>query len=162
MAEFKKLETIGEVVRLIEAMHLIEGEVAKHATTLIGPRNRGSTTTADLSAIPPETPLQEVTSQFTQVLSNGTRCYVVNAPQLEGKINCISLAVALVSDLTVKARIGAHGPELFAEAAVQQAQPTDEIYIITGQSPDGVEVVYTWHPGPPMVVLHPHTAVKLA
>jgi len=156
------LAYISNVVNLIYSNTRSQNEaLAKHAKTLIGPRTRGSTTSNGLGYIPSYRKLNKI----NHPLVTDADCYVIHAPELNGRIEAVALEFAWKKNLVVNLREGAHGPELFVDQSQNgQSVPEDNIYIIVGKE-GNEDADFTWHPGEPLLPLdkgiNPNTAVKL-
>ncbi len=153
---------------LIDRM-LAGGEnLRQHAETLLGPRQRGSTTSGGLDQLDPDT----IGDEFQPpegVGIPGCRYLEFAAPGIDGRLGAVPLEEALAANLPVRVRNGKHGYELFVDRDPSEAAmpKTDTITVILGPHDTGdfPEVVWTWHPGKPLGTLRApmsaSTAVKL-
>jgi len=168
------MKTVADVCELIFANLNSENEVlAKHATTLLGPRTHGSTTKRSISYVPKNTPLVELVGDF------GTaKCYQFETDKLGAILGAKSLIAIQVLGYTrsIIIRDGIHGRELFLLGDTSNlCSPTTTITLIVGEY-DNEPCVWTWHPGNPLKPLpvgfklvngqsfedlDPQTAVKL-
>ena len=160
---FQTMEDIH--VLLLAMLNSSNEELVKHAKTLCGPRTHGSRTKYDLSVIPDHRLLYDSTESFQSVLSGEVKLYSVNAPEILGSINAMALTDIRVIE-NIRVRKGLHGFELYIPAnepgivdQPDKLQKCETIYFIVG-SFQGEEALFTWHPGPPLAVLNPLTAVK--
>ena len=159
-------KTIKDIKELRNEMYTgCDPEIVAHARSLMGPRTRGSTTEKGLSAIPDETELIEIFPPAATA-QPGSRYFTVPAPNIGGRLGAVSLFKAEELGLKVEERMGKHGPELFINRPVEEAEmlPCTFITVITGEH-DGQEILFTWHPGGVLGTLAhgrtPQTAVKL-
>ena len=175
-----ELKTVGDVHDMLDEM-VEAGDLIGHVTTLLGPRTRGSTTEEGLDVLPRNRKLQVAAPSS---LSEGCRCFYCYAPELGGRTGAVPLGEALRTGLTVKARLGDHGEELYIDEDEGRywevvariigndgSESTDKISIIIGwHGEEGSQrpVIFTWHPGEPLRPfkqgwvreLHEDTAVK--
>jgi len=106
----------SEVLNILTRMLNGGDDLREHAETLGGPRRRGSTTKAGLSAIPAEregVPFEPPVG----ICIPGCRYLRFDAPELRGRMGAVPLSEAESLGLEVQQRDGAHGPELFAAGA---------------------------------------------
>jgi len=144
--------TIKDVGEVIARMMEVEA-LAGHAATLVGPRTRGSTTAAGLDCLPPDTLGEEFTPEAGAI--PGCRYFafgVTPDSELDPRKGAVSLLEALELRLPVCVRQGAHGPELYVDRELKDLPTTDTVTVILGPDETGSmeEVVWTWHPGPPL------------
>lgn len=149
---------------IYEMVRSKDKELSEHGSSLLGPRRRGSTTEGALECFDGEL---EFTEFFSDAVSKGCRCFVKYIAAARGRLKAITLRTALDEGMEVHTREGAHGPELFVDVPPEECKglSCNSIYVILGDH-EGEEVVYTWHPGPPLKTydkwtLTADTAVKL-
>ena len=185
MTFLPRIETVGEIKEMIESMKGMKG-MLEYAEGLEGPRTRGSTTEKGLDVIPDSRTVELI--EHEEVLE-GCDCYILYAPELEGRLGAIRFDEALGEGMlygegVVKIRQGDHGMELYIDVDRENAYDPRHgsmvdrparcsakwIYVIIGWNdiPDCNErqpVVYTWHPGEPQRPLgdgiNEKTSVKL-
>jgi hypothetical protein len=159
------MKTVQDVIDLISANARSTNEqLAKHAATLIGPRQHGSTTELGLDSIPPETP---ILPYMGSNLSPGCVAYCFESDAIGAKLGAIPLMHADMLGMVIEERDGIHGKELVGISRIGKSIrlfETDQITVIIGEFA-GEQAVFTWHPGLPLVPgvdrSNRFTAVKL-
>ena len=156
-----ELKTVGDVHDMLDEM-VEAGDLIGHVTTLLGPRTRGSTTEEGLDVLPRNRKLQVAAPSS---LSEGCRCFYCYAPELGGRTGAVPLGEALRTGLTVKARLGDHGEELYIDEdegryweVVAEIIGTDDTYISDfpysasvcnrndgSESTDKISIIIGWH-----------------
>lgn len=164
-----KIETIADILSLIRKNVESPNELlAAHSRTLLGPRERGSTTRYGLDHLPKD---RKVYRCKNSCIQEGCLGYKFHAPELEGVILCVTLPEALALSDGVISREGEHGPELVAVNPSRHlhnaaSDDAETIWVIIGTYEDE-PAVFTWHPGAPLIPYVPDkmfqllTAVKL-
>lgn len=141
--------------------------LADHAKTLVGPRTRGSTTEAGLETLDGNLEGTEITPVVGAI--PGCRYVQFQAPAMGCKLGAVTLSTALREGWDVRVRRGSHGLELFRDVSPETVEmpEADFVTVILGPDETGTlpEVIWTWHPGPPMASLRDplgdFTAVKV-
>jgi len=157
-------QTMKDIHVLLNAnLNSSNEELVKHAKTLCSPRTHGSMTKYGLGLVPGSRLINDSTESFQSVLSGDVKLYSVNAPEILGSINAMALTDIRVIE-NIRVRKGLHGLELHIPEPSIVDQPCklqkcETIYFIVGNF-QGEEALFTWHPGPPLAVLNPLTAVK--
>lgn len=157
-----KYKTIGSIRNLVRQMK--KGPLSEYASTLIGPRTRGSISSVGLNKMLAKTPLVEF-SPPKGVAQEGVRYFRARIPGLGGRLGAVPYNEAIAQKLTVSERAGKHGAELFINRApnIKSMRPVDYATFIVGKE-NGKDVLFTWHPGLPLGTMkngiNPFTAVK--
>ena len=142
---------IRHILRLIASMKTIPA-LAGHASSLEGPRTRGSTTEFGLDILDPETEFEDFTPMPSDA-APGCKYYRCQAPSLKGKMGAIPIGSLLSDNLLslVRVRKGVHGYELYMDTPQAEAMncESNTLTVILGPDETGAlpEIVWTWHPG---------------
>lgn len=150
---------LGTIFSLLSKMRGRE-HLADYAKTLIGPRTRGSTTTAGIETLSPNL----VGKTFVPETGAVPGCTYVHfeAPSLNGRLGAVSLENIPDEDLSlVRVRKGPHGHEFYIDRPQHEGISCSFITVILGPDDNGDDIVWTWHPGLPLEPMNHKGAVKL-
>ncbi len=140
------MKTVGDIVNLVMSNKEIP-ELHNHAVGILEARKVGSTTKIGLEQVPRDVPVEEV---YDRHVRQGCKCYKFTY-DMGGILGAIQFKDAIAKYEKVYARNGRHGIELFVkdDSADLTGIQEDDIYVIVGNH-NGVEAVFTWHPGKPL------------
>ena len=147
--------TKSEILKGIELTKELD---AGYASSLEGPRTRGSTTDKGLIDLPED---YEISLMDDQSLAGpGTAIYQGPSGNLGGRVGALPLSHLVGDTLSmnttgrqIMARIGSHGPELYLDRDAKElpGHGTLTFIIATDGNPDGLKpgALVTWYPGEP-------------
>jgi hypothetical protein len=144
------MKTIADLHKLIDANRRSPSKkLAEHAATLVGPRDRGSTTSKGIYYIDPDTPMSN-TSEDVPNRDPKCRYYVFAVPEdMDARLGAIPLRLALAMGHKVCLREGDHGYELYLDQPAGKMPPVNFCTAIVGTW-EGETALFTWHPGEPL------------